>query len=85
MVLTKFTKDMAIIAALDDEPNDVGGLSAQDLKDKFDEGGKAIKDYINETLTAEVEGQFATKEELDQVVAGVSPDITNTEHVLEAI
>ncbi len=85
MALTKFTKDMAIIAALDDEPNDVGGLSAQDLKDKFDEGGKAIKDYINETLTAEVEGQFATKEELDQVVAGVSPDITNTEHVLEAI
>lgn len=85
MALTKFTKDMAIIAALDDEPNDVGGLSAQDLKDKFDEGGKAIKDYINETLTAEVEGQFATKEELDQVVAGVSPDITNTEHVLAAI
>ena len=85
MALTKFTKDMAIIAALDDEPNDVGGLSAQDLKDKFDEGGKAIKDYINETLTAEVEGQFATKEELDQVVAGVSPDITNTEHGLEAI
>lgn len=85
MALTKFTKDMAIIAALDDEPNDVGGLSAQDLKAKFDEGGKAIKDYINETLTAEVEGQFATKEELDQVVAGVSPDITNTEHVLEAI
>lgn len=85
MALTKFTKDMAIIAALDDEPNDVGGLSAQDLKDKFDEGGKAIKDYINETLTAEVEGQFATKEELDQVVVGVSPDIANTEHVLEAI
>lgn len=85
MALTKFTKDMAIIAALDDEPNDVGGLSAQDLKDKFDEGGKAIKDYINETLTAEVEGQFANKEELDQVVVGVSPDIANTEHVLEAI
>lgn len=85
MALTKFTKDMAIIAALDDEPNDVGGLSAQDLKDKFDEGGKAIKDYINETLTAEVEGQFATKEELDQVVAGVSPDIENTENVLAAI
>lgn len=85
MALTKFTKDMAIIAALDDEPNDVGGLSAQDLKDKFDEGGKAIKDYINETLTDEVEGQFATKKELDQVVVGVSPDIANTEHVLEAI
>jgi hypothetical protein len=85
MALTKFTKDMAIIAALDDEPNDVGGLSAQDLKDKFDEGGKAIKDYINETLTAEVEGQFATKEELNQAVIGVSPDIENTENVLAAI
>lgn len=74
MALTKFTKDMEIIAALDDEPNDVGGLSADELKDKFDEGGKALKEYINDTLIPEVEDQFATQQELDGVVLGQIPD-----------
>jgi len=50
MALTKFEENMDIIAALDDEPNDVGGLSAAELKAKFDEGGKALQDYINNTL-----------------------------------
>lgn len=50
MALTEFEKNMDIIAALDDEPNDVGGLSAAELKAKFDEAGKALQDYINNTL-----------------------------------
>lgn len=57
MALSQFTKDMNIIAALDDEPNDVGGLTAAELKAKFDEGGQAIKAFINETLTQEVDAQ----------------------------
>lgn len=48
--MEKFTKDMNIIAALDDEPNDVGGLTAYELKAKFDEGGLALQKYINEEL-----------------------------------
>ena len=82
MALSKFTKDMAIISALDDEPNDVGGLSAAELKAKFDEGGKAIQTYLNGTLLTEINTQFATKAELDDVVAGISPDLTATEAVL---
>lgn len=85
MALTKFTKDMAIISALDDEPNDVGGLSAAELKEKFDEGGQALKTFINETLLSEIDGTIATKEELSQVVAGISPDLTATEAVLSQI
>jgi hypothetical protein len=46
---------MAIISALDDEPNDVGGLTASELKAKFDEGGEAIKSYINNTLAPVIE------------------------------
>lgn len=42
--------DLNIIAKLDDEPNDVGGLSSDQLKAKFDEAGNVIKDYINNTL-----------------------------------
>ena len=85
MALTKFTKDMAIISALDDEPNDVGGLSAAELKEKFDEGGQAIKTFINEILLSEIDGTIATKEELSNVVAGISPDLTATEAVLSQI
>ena len=55
-MLTKFTGDLDIIAALDDQPNDVGGLTAAQLKAKFDAGSKAIAAYINETLTEELEG-----------------------------
>ncbi|SBW02386.1 hypothetical protein KL86CLO1_11638 [uncultured Eubacteriales bacterium] len=55
MALDRFEKDMKIIAALDDEPNDVGGLSAAELKERFDEGGEALKDYINNTLLPALE------------------------------
>lgn len=55
MAITKFDKDMAIIQKLADEPNDVGGLSAGELKAKFDEGGEAIKEWINESFIPEVE------------------------------
>lgn len=50
MALTEFTKDMNIIQKLDDEPNDVGGLTSAELKAKFDEGGLALKKWLNETL-----------------------------------
>ena len=43
MAIEQFTKNMGIIAALDDEPNDVGGMTSAQLKDKFDEGGKALQ------------------------------------------
>ena len=55
MALEKLTKDMSIVAKLDDEPNDVGGMSSAELKDKFDEGGKAIRDYLNNTLVPALE------------------------------
>ena len=75
MALTKMTKDMAIIQALDDEPNDVGGLSAQELKEKFDEAGETIKKYLNETLTSE----------LDTALAGTVPTTrTVNRHPLSA-
>lgn len=55
MAFTKVTKDMGIIGALADKPNDVGGLTAAQLKAKFDEAGEALKLYLNNTLTAELE------------------------------
>lgn len=85
MALTTFDYDMKIIQKLDDEPNDVGGLTASQLKAKFDEGGEQIKKFLNETLTAELDRDFALKSELDDVVAGISPDLTATEAALAAM
>ena len=57
MAFTKFEKDMGIIIKLDDEPNDAGGMTADELKRKFDEAGQALKEYINETLLPELSGE----------------------------
>lgn len=50
MPIPTFDDDLGIIQKLDDEPNDVGGLTAAQLKAKFDEGPIAIQDYINDIL-----------------------------------
>ena len=42
--------DDEIIRNLDDEPNDVGGLTAAELKEQFDLAGTSIKTYLNEEL-----------------------------------
>lgn len=85
MALSKFEYDMVIIQKLDDEPNDVGGLSAAELKAKFDEGGEAVKTFLNDTMIPELDSNFALKSELDGIVAGVSPDLTRAEEVLAAM
>ena len=69
MAIEKFNKNMAIIAALDDEPNDVGGLTAAELKAKFDEGGEALKRYLNDTLIPAVLAEDATEESRKQAEA----------------
>lgn len=55
MALTKLTTDLNNVQALADEPNDVTGLTAAQVKAVFDEAGNEIKTYINDTLTAEID------------------------------
>ena len=54
--------DLNIIQKLDDEPNDVGGLTSAELKAKFDEAGNVIKTYINDTLIPAILAEDATEE-----------------------
>lgn len=72
MSLTKFTKDVANISLLSDYPNSTEGLTAQELKERHDKAGIDIKEFINETLTSELDAihtnydeTLATKEEID--------------------
>ena len=84
MAIEKFTKNMSIIAELDDEPNDVGGLSSVELKNKFDEGGKALQTYMNETLIPALENLgVETAVLLPQNEAGFKYIRLNADKVLE--
>ena len=84
MAIEKFNKNMAIIAALDDEPNDVGGMTSAELKNKFDEGGKALQTYINETLIPTLENLgVETAVLLPQNEAGFKYIRLNADKVLE--
>ena len=60
MGVPTFDHDMKIIQKLPDEPNDVGGLSPAELKAKFDEGGEALKAYINQELEDALESLCPT-------------------------
>ena len=84
MAIEKFNKNMAIIAALDDEPNDVGGMTSAELKNKFDEGGKALQAYMNETLIPALENLgVETAVLLPQNEAGFKYIRLNVDKVLE--
>ena len=47
MAFTKSTDDLNIIQKLDDEPNDASGLTAEQLKAKFDEAGNKLQEFVN--------------------------------------
>lgn len=57
MSLTKFTGNTNVISQLADIPVQTG----DDLKAKFDEAETAIKNYLNNTLTTEVDQLVATE------------------------
>lgn len=61
MAFTQFTKDMEIIGKLSDTPNVDDGLTAAQLKAKFDEGGEAIKEYLNGVLLPELMAMTLTE------------------------
>lgn len=53
--LTRFTTNVNNIQALSDRPNTADGLTSQELKERFDKAGVDIKDYINDTMIADIE------------------------------
>lgn len=51
MALTEFSKNMNYIQTLPDQPTE----TAEELKQKFDQAGNDIKNFLNETLTKEID------------------------------
>ena len=83
MSIQQFEKNMGIISALDDEPNDVGGLTSAELKAKFDEGGMSIKEYINTVLLPALEALGVESTVLLPTSAGFKYIRLNADKVLE--
>lgn len=71
---TQLTDDLAIIAALATLPNQTDGLTASQLKAKFDEASGLIKTFLNSTLISELEAQGASSK-LGAVVGGAGSNI----------
>ena len=59
MEFPKLNKDLEIISKLGNNPNIDDGLSADDLKAKFDEAALILQKYLNEELVAELDRLFA--------------------------
>lgn len=53
--ITNLTANVNNIQGLSDRPNTADGLTAQQLKEKFDKAGSDIKQYINLTQNDEIE------------------------------
>lgn len=60
MAISQFDKDVEVIQKLDDEPNDVQGLTPAELKKRFDQAAVWLKDYINNTLLPGITGTGGT-------------------------
>lgn len=54
MSIPKFLADLAIIQKLSDLPNSTEGLTAEELKARFDAAGLAIQKFINEQLVPKI-------------------------------
>lgn len=59
MAIELFDKELGYISELDDQPNDVEGLSATELKALFDQAPLEIKNYINGVLIPAIYAEIA--------------------------
>lgn len=80
---TQLTNNLNIISALATFPNEQDGLSATQLKAKFDEAAGLIKTFLNSTLIAELQAQGASAK-LGAVVGGVASNLQAFINAVEA-
>lgn len=84
MSLTKLDADLDIISKLEDEPNDTQGLTAAELKAKFDEAGKTIAEFIGETLIPELEKELEELRDDDDGLQGMIESLDPERAVADA-
>lgn len=82
--ITDLTANVNNIQALSDRPNTADGITAQQLKERFDKAGADIKTYINSTLITQIEGYLNEAkthiETLEGLMSGYDTRITNLDN-----
>ncbi len=78
MALTKFTQAVNNISELSDRPNEIDGLTSGELKERFDKAGTDIKDYLNNTLTPELDSALANIPDISNYVRNDDSRLTNS-------
>ena len=82
-MIPRVTDELGTVSTLDDRPNDTGGLTAAELKAKFDADAGALKDYVNDVLIPFLEGTSAAASIGIATISGFSAD--NIQTALEEI
>lgn len=78
MALTKLTANVNNIQALSDRPNTIDGMTSSQLKEAFDKAGADIKEYLNSTLTEELDTAIATIPDSSNFVSTSDSRLTNS-------
>ena len=77
MALTTYSGDTDYISQLDDQPNDNDGLSAAELKAKFDQSGTEFIAFFNEEHLPEAEAAIAA------AAQGISSEGVNGSYIVD--
>ena len=82
-MIPRVTDELGTVSTLDDRPNDTGGLTAAELKAKFDADSGTLKDYVNDVLIPFLEGTSAAASIGIATISSFSAD--NIQTALEQI
>lgn len=82
-MIPRVTDELGTVSTLDDRPNDTGGLTAAELKAKFDADAGTLKEYINDVLIPFLEGTSAAASLGIATISGFSAN--NIQTALEEI
>ena len=82
-MIPRVTDELGTVSTLDDRPNDTGGLTAAELKAKFDADAGTLKAYVNDVLIPFLEGTSAAESIGIATISGFSAD--NIQTALEEI
>ena len=82
-MIPRVTDELGTVSTLDDRPNDTGGLTAAELKAKFDADAGTLKTYVNDVLIPFLEGTSAAASLGIATISGFSAN--NIQTALEEI
>ena len=85
MRLTNLSSDLDIISKLDDQPNDVGGMTPAELKASFDAAPNIIKDYINAVLIPQLQTIADKSDDLGTTFTGINGVLNTLENASDKL